>query len=134
MRTEILNFVTAIDPNTLDTFVVSTKLPWLDNGSPLYHHNKKHIYVDTENSSQQPVFDGMNGSGSVQETITVKVYFVIDAKQLPSNYDSLVDAIKDARLVTVAGVIQRLCQVSNQYIADQLLTEFEFSFKKLLTN
>jgi hypothetical protein len=134
MRTEILNFVSNIAGGTLDTFTVSSKLPFEDNGAPLYHHNKKYIYVDIDNTSQQAVFDGLNGSGSVQETITVQVYFVTDAKQLPTNYSALVDAIKLARLVTASGVIQRLVQVTTSYIADSLVTEFEFSFKKLLTN
>jgi hypothetical protein len=135
MRTEILNFISNIASGTLGTFTVSTKLPWYDNGAPLYHHNKKHIYVDTDNTVQNPLNDAFNGAGTVIETTTVKVYFVTDAKQLPTNYDSLVDAIKGARLVaSTAGYTQRLVQVNNTYINDALTTEFDFSFKKLLTN
>lgn len=135
MRSEILSFLQAIDNTTLGTFKIASSLPWLDNGAPLYHHNKKHIYVDTPNSSQTPVFDALNGTGTVVETTTVKVYFVCDAKQLPSNYDSLVEAIKPIRtMFSDAGYIERLCQVNNEYITDSLLTTFEFSYKKLITN
>jgi len=135
MRSDILTFIQAISSETLGSFRVSTNLPWEDNGAPLYHHNKKHIYVDTDNTVQAGVFDALNGAGAVEETITVRVYFVTDAKQLPSNYDDLVEAIKLARLVNpTGGFVQRLVQVQNTYNADAILTTFDFSFKKLLTN
>ena len=88
MRTPIYNFINAISPTTLGSFKVSEHLPWEDNGAPIYHHNKKHIYVNTANTGQEPVFDQLNGGGAVNETITVEVYFVCDAKQLPTNYRS----------------------------------------------
>ena len=49
MRTPIYNFINAISPTTLGSFKVSEHLPWEDNGAPIYHHNKKHIYVNTAN-------------------------------------------------------------------------------------
>jgi hypothetical protein len=135
MRTEIIDFISNIGNATIGSFTVTNKLPWMDNGAPLYHHNKKHIYVDTPETAQSAVFDAMNGAGTVDETTTVKVYFVCDAKQLPSNYENLVEAIKPVRLLFgTAGYTQRLCQVNNDYIADSLLTTFEFSYKKLITN
>lgn len=135
MRTEILTYLQEIKFATLGTFKVATSLPWSDNNAPIYHHNKKNIYVDTPNTAQSPVFDALNGAGVVDEITTVKVYFVCDAKILPSNYDALVDAIKGVRLLfSDAGYIQRLCQVSNDYNSDAVQTTFEFSFRKLITN
>jgi hypothetical protein len=135
MRTEILDFIANIDTGTLGTFTVATRLPWYDNGAPLFHHNKKHIYVDSPETTQTAVFDTLATAGAVEETTTVQVYFVCDAKQLPSNYDDLVEAVKGIRLLfSDAGYIQRLCQVTNDYTADAITTKFEFSYKKLLTN
>jgi archaellum biogenesis ATPase FlaH len=85
--------------------------------------------------SQEAVFDAMNAAGAVDEITLVRAYFVTDAKQLSSNYEALVKAIQDARLTTdIEGVIRRLCQVSTKFQDDSLVTEFEFSFRKLLTN
>jgi len=135
MRAEIVTFLQAIDPGILGTFKVAQGLPWYDNGAPLYHHNKKHIYVDSPDTSQSALFDAMNGAGTAIETTTVKVYFVCDAKQLPSNTEQLTQAIQGARLLfSTAGYTQRLCQVSNDYVNDAIQVTFEFSYKKLITN
>lgn len=135
MRTEILTYLQTISGATLGTFKVSEQLPWLDNGAPLAHHNKKHIYIDLPQSNQSPVFDAFNDAGAVEETTTIRVFFVNDAKQLSSNYFDLVAAIKEARtLPTISGYTSRLCQVRATFNNDAVETEIEFSFKKLLTN
>lgn len=132
MRSAILSYLKTL---SLGTFVVADHLPWEDNGGPLYHHNKKHIYVDTPQSQQAAVFDAFNSAGFVNETTTVKVYFVNDAKKLPDNYEAVVDAIKEARTIpATTGYVQKLCSATSEYIADSLLTTIEFSFTKTITN
>ena len=119
----------------LKTYTLTEHLPWEDNGGPLYHHNKKHIYVDTAQTAQTPIMDAFNGQGTVDEVTTVSVYFVNDAKKLPSDYDNVVELIKGARTaVGTEGYIQKLCQVTSSYIEDAIITKLEFSFRKLLTN
>ena len=135
MRTDILNSIGSISSATLGTFRVTDELPFDYDGSPLYQKNFKRIYVDVDQIDQSAVDDYLNGAGYIDEVTTIRVYFVTDAKKLPDNYESVVAAIKETRLVaTITGVIERLCNVSTQYSADSLLTEFEFSFRKLLTN
>jgi len=133
MRTEILNYITA---QTLTGFRVSDELPWDNNGTPLYMSNMKTVYVDLDQIEQNSVIDTLNGpSGAVDEISTVSVYFVTDAKKLPTNYDTVVSAIRGARLVTtITGVIERLCQVSTQVESDRVITRFDFSFRKLIPN
>lgn len=132
MRSTILSYIKTL---SLGTFAVSDELPWDNNGTPLYMSNLKRIYVDTDQYSQDPVFDAFDGGGAVNEIATVRVVFVTDAKQLPSNYETLVAAIKDARLQdTESGYRQRLCQVSTSFVGDRLVSEFEFSFRKTITN
>jgi hypothetical protein len=132
MRTVVWNY---IKKQKLTGFTLSEHLPWRDNGAPLFHHNKKHIYVDTSQTVQNPVLDAMNQSGWVDEITTVSVYFVNDAKQLPSNYDDVVETLKGARLATgTEGYTQRLVQVSSEYIEDAIVTTLEFSYRKLITN
>ena len=132
MRTVIYNYIRDL---RLKGWTLTEHLPFEDNNAPLYHHNKKHIYVDTAQTAQTPMFDAFNGSGTVDEVTTVSVYFVNDAKKLPPDYDSVVEQIKGARTTTgTEGYIQKLCQVSSSYNADAIITHLEFSFRKLLTN
>jgi len=132
IRAAIVNYIGTLN---LGTYKLSTQLPWTDNGRPLYWNNKKHIYVDTPNTAQQNLFNTTDANSAVAEIITVSVYFVTDAKQLPSNYDSGVEAIKGARtLSTITGVMSRMVNVSNTYGVDELLTKFDFSFRRVITN
>lgn len=134
MRSVILDFLKA-NKHQLKPYTLTENLPWEDNGQALYHHNRTYIYVDTPQTSQDAVADYMNQAGFVNEITTVSVYFVNDAKQLPSNYDKVVDVIKGARTAAgTEGYISRTVQVSSDYIADDLRTVFEFSFRKLITN
>ena len=133
MRTEILTYITA---QTLTGFRVSDEVPWDNNGTPLYMSNMKTVYVDLDQIEQNSVIDTLNGpSGAVDEITTISVYFVTDAKKLPTNYDTVVTAIRGARLATtITGVIERLCQVSTQFESDRVITRFDFSFRKLIPN
>ena len=132
MRQVIFDFIKSL---RLKQVILTEHLPWEDNGSPLYHHNKKHIYVDTDQSQQQPMFDAFNGQGTIDEITTISVYFVNDAKKLIPDYDNIIDLIKGARTAPgTEGYIQKLCQVSSFYQEDAIITKFEFSFRKLITN
>lgn len=134
MRQAIYNYLYA-NRNQLSGLTLSDKLPWTDNGAPLYLQNKKYIYVDIDQITQEKLYDTLGGTGGVDEITLVNVYFVLDAKALLSNYEDLVAVIKTARLTTdIEGVIHRLCQVKPEYSGDNLVTTFEFSFRKLITN
>ena len=135
MRTAIYDYIDGLSSAQKGTFSLSTELPYDSSGVPLYLKNFKRIYVNVAQIAQDTLLDSLDGSGTVDEITTVGVFFVTDAKTLPSNYDSLVELIKDARLTTdITGVIQRLCQVTTRFEQDALVTEFEFSFRKLITN
>ena len=132
MRANILSYIKTL---TLGSYSVSDELPWDNNGTPLYLSNLRRIYVDVAQFSQDARIDTLGMSGAVDEITTVRVYFVNDAKTLPANYESLVAAIKQARVQDyTAGYIQKLCQVSSEFTGDRLTTTFEFSFRKLMTN
>ena len=134
MRQAIYSYLYS-NRSMLKGLTVSENLPWIDNGSPLYLQNKKYVYVDIAQVQQEKLFDSMDGNGGVDEITTVNVYFVIDAKALLPNYEDIVAVIKTARLTTdIVGVVHRLCQVKSEYNGDNLVTTFEFSFRKLITN
>lgn len=135
MRTAIYDYISALPRATLGTYTVSSELPWDQNGQSLYLINLKTVYVDVDQTTQAPLYNVLNFADPLDETTTVRVYFVNDAKQLPSNYETLVAAIKDARNAEgTDGYVNKVCQVSTEYSSDRLVTTFEFSFKKTLTN
>jgi hypothetical protein len=132
MRSVVYTYISGL---TLTGFTLSEKLPWEDNKGPLYDHNKKTIYVDVSDTQQSANTDTFDSKGFVQETITVRVYLMNDAKQLPSGYDEAIELIKGARTATGTETYQsRTVQVTRTYSGDYLLTTFEFTFKRTLTN
>jgi hypothetical protein len=133
MRTVIYNYIKDLK---LRNYILVDGLPWEGNGTPLYLNNKKHIFIETAQTSQSPVFDTLdNKAGAVDEVITVSVFFVNDAKKLPLDYDSTIELLKGARTaVGTERYSQKLCQVTSSFQEDAIVTKLEFSFRKLLTN
>ena len=134
MRSTLLTFLgTAI---TGTDFSVTQELPYEADGSPLFLKNLKKVYVDQDQTSQDPLLDVLNSSGQVvAESVTNTVTVVVDAKILPSGYATLVDQIKSARLdPAITGFQQKSTDVSTEFNADRLVTEFVFNFTKLIVN
>jgi len=137
MRAEILSY---LDSNFSETgFTVSTELPYDSSGTPLYLNNFKKIYVDRPQTLQEPLIDVLNhtssgGGGVVSETTTVTAYVVTDAKTLPTNYDTMVSSLKNARFATSSDKTQRTTTVATSFEGDALVTEFNFNFYKVIVN
>ena len=132
MRTQILDYFTA---NKVSGYTLTQELPWDTQGNPLYLKNFKYIYVDSDQIAQEPLIDVLNGPGIVNENTTVTAYITTDAKNQPSNYATMVSTFANARLTTeIAGVTQRATQVSTQFTGDAQVTQFDFSFRKLIVN
>jgi hypothetical protein len=66
---------------------------------------------------------------------TITVYVVVDAKQQPTNYDSLVSGVRNVKNTTsITGVVSRECDISTTFQADSMLTEFVFRFTEMKIN
>ncbi len=129
MRQAVVDYIKGL---TLGTFKVSNELPFDASGQSLYLKNVKSIYVDQESTTQSPLINTLSGLNINAETTTVRVLVATDAKQKPSNYDSLVSNIKLARTgADITGCSSKECDVTTTYEEDKLLTEFEFRFTKL---
>jgi hypothetical protein len=132
MRTALLDYFAA---NPVPGFTLTQELPWDAGGTALYLKNFKRIYVDTEQVAQEPLIDVLNGAGVVNQITTVTVRITTDAKNPPSNYQTMVNTFKAARLDSaITGVTQRTTQVTTEFVSDAQVTEFEFSFTELIVN
>jgi hypothetical protein len=137
MRTEILSY---LDSNfSVSGFDVTQELPWDSSEIPLYLKNFKKIYVDRPQTVQEPLIDVLNHTNSgiggvVAETTTVTAYVVTDAKTLPTNYDTMVSTLKNARFAISSDKTQRTTIVATSFEGDALVTEFNFNFYKVIIN
>lgn len=132
MRAALL---TGLQNLTLGTFQVSTELPWDAAGTPLYQKNPKVFYVSEPDVEESQLFPVMNGDTIVDRTTTMQVYVMTDAKQQPTNYDDLMDAVQNLRLLsTLTALRTRECDVVTTFEADTMITEFEFRFTELKIN
>lgn len=133
MRQAIIDGISAL---ALDTFTVSTELPWDAAGTPLYQKNYKVFYVGEPDSEESTLINVMNSTGSLaSKTTTISVYVSVDAKQKPANYDSLVDGVRNVKNTTeIQAVRSRECDVNTSFNADALLTEFVFRFTEMKIN
>ena len=121
-----------IDSLTLGSFNLSTELPWTSSGTALYLKNLKRIYVDVDQITEELSIAALNGLIINDETTTVRVFFACDAKQLPSNYETVVSGIRTAKsTASITGVSRRECDVSTSFEEDIVVTEFEFRFIKI---
>lgn len=130
MRQAILDGIESLD---LGTMTVSSKTPWDESDTPLYLKNPKTFYVsetDTTDSSAIATLDGLHWD---TRTHTVRVYIAVDAKQKPTNFDTVSNSIRSLKnLSTITGVTGREVDSTNTIENDTLIREFEFRFTEFI--
>lgn len=129
MRTELLAYLKSLQ---LKNWNVSDELPFSNSGTALYLKNIKRIYVDLEQITNEPFIQLFGDYNIDSEVHSVRLYFSTDAKQLPSDYSTLVGQIRAGKNVTIADkFIRREITSSTSFENDLMITEFEFRFTKL---
>lgn len=132
MRQAIIAGIAALP---LGTFAVSSELPWSAAGQPLYNKNYKVFYVSEGDSVENTLFNTLDAGVFSTKTSTFTVYVVCDAKQQPTNYDSVVAGVRNVKNTTgITGVVSRECDITTTFEADAMLTEFEFRFTETKIN
>lgn len=129
MRTEIIDYVQGLN---LGTFTVSTELPYTESGQALYVKNPKRIYVDEEQIISEPIIQALDGLTVINEETSVTIFFSVDGKLVPANYDTVLTALKGAKdITTISGIFRRELDVSTGYDGDLLVTELVIRFNKI---
>jgi hypothetical protein len=130
MRDEILNGIKAL---TLGTMTVSDNLPWDESGTPLYTKNLKTFYVDEADETETSALATLDGLDFGNRVTTVRVFIAVDAKQKPTNFNTVSNSIRNLRnLTTITGVTARECDITGSFEGDTLIREFEFRFTEFL--
>jgi len=121
--------IDGINALSLGTFTVSNELPWTASGTPLYEKNLKVFYVNEAETEESNLFNTLDGEAFAKSVTTISVFVVVDAKQKPANYDSLVVSVRNVKNTTdIIGVTNREVNINTSFIADAMLTEFVFRF------
>lgn len=130
MRTELMQYLKSI---RLGAYGVTDELPFSNSGIPMYLKNAKKIYVDKDQVSVEDFIPVLNGTISA-EVDTVRVYLTTDAKNIPSDYDTVVSLIRAGKDVSTDPVtfFRRECTSATSFENDLMVTEFEFRFTKLI--
>lgn len=130
MRQDIIDYIQSL---SLGSFILSQELPWTDSGTELYLKNVKRIYVDVTRYNTEPLIQTLDGMSINSDISTVGLYFSADAKQLPSNYDTVVADLRQAKDIELStqGNFRRECDVTTEFQNDLLVTQFEYRFTKL---
>lgn len=106
---------------------VSSELPFSSGGEPLYFKNMKTLYLDEDNIDKTELFNNLDNNDVFETTTTVTGYVSVDAKNSPSDIDTIVSDILASRLA-VSGQTVRECEMSTEIDADRLLYTFNFNF------
>ena len=129
MRSELLAYIKNL---RLKNFNVSDELPF-SSGTELYLKNPKRIYVDVEQVEITAMIALLNSPDVDQAVHTVKVYFAIDAKQLPADYAQAVSLIRLAKdSISVPHGFRKDATSTTDYVNDMLVTIIEFTFTNLI--
>lgn len=129
MRQEIIDGVKGL---ALTGYNVTTELPYDESGNPLFVKNPKRIYVDATQTAQEPLILALDGLNIENTTTSVTVYFTVDAKNIPANYDATIASLKGIKdTVTFDGSAQRTVSVNTSYGNDLLISELEYNFTRI---
>lgn len=132
MRAELLSAITSAT-STLTQFAVSTELPWSQGDLPLYRKNMKKIYVDRDDREQSILYPVFAGQDVYDYLLTTNVYLAVDAKNPPSQLDSVISKIISAKDTTTLVTSATECDYSIDKNEDVLIYTFEFRFAETTT-
>jgi len=132
MRTELLSAITTAI-STLTQFAVSTELPWEQNGTPLYRKNMKKVYVDRERVEQTTLIPTLDGVDVFQNDLISEVYLAVDAKNPPSQLDSVITKILAAKSSTGIVNFGNESDYTVDKQEDVMIYTFEFRLNQATT-
>ena len=132
MRTELLSAITTAI-STLTQFAVSSELPWEQNDNPLYRKNMKRVYVDSERMEETTLIPTLNGDEVFQNDLITEVYLAVDAKNPPSQLDSVISKILATKASTGIVNFGNESDYTVDKQEDVMIYTFEFRLNQATT-
>jgi hypothetical protein len=119
----ITELTTALDTTTVG---VSSELPWFSGNQVLNEKNMRTVYVDHEEIENSTLINTLDNSDVFEKIVTVDTYLTVDAKKLPTDIDTVIQAIRHAR--QVVDTPTRECDMVTTIEDDRITYEFTYRF------
>jgi hypothetical protein len=128
MRSELIAYFKGLK---LKNFGISDELPFNSNVE-LYLKNPKKVYTGLKQQVSDLLIPILGNHGIFADVHTVSVFFTTDAKNLPSDYEAVVDLLRAGKDVTTSTTYyRREVDAKTSFEGDLMVTELEFRFTKL---
>lgn len=126
------NLLTELSTRVAGTsFRVSTELPWQSGDVDLYVKNKKNIYIDKPQSDITEMYLTLRHDCDVYQNDTVvEAYVAVDAKNEPSDTDTMVASLIAAK-DSITDQIKNLCEVQTEITGDVNVYTFTYTFTQI---
>jgi hypothetical protein len=111
-------------------FKVSSELPFDSNGIPLYAKNMKTVYVDDAEESKVQLYRTLDQGEVYQTETTVNAFLCVDAKNQPSDIDTVIANILGAR-DAITGTQSNESSVTSEIEDDVITYTFEYNITKI---
>jgi len=111
-------------------FKVSSELPFDSNGIPLYAKNMKTVYVDDAEESKVQLYRTLDQGEVYQTETTVNAFLCVDAKNQPSDIDTVIANILGAR-DAITGTQINESSVTSEIEDDVITYTFEYNITKI---
>jgi len=112
------------------SFSVSSELPFNSAGEALYTKNMKTIYLDEDQQAVTQHIPVLSATKIMQTETTVNGYLVTDAKNQPSDIDSVIANVLIAR-TAISNIIDTNSSVETEINDDRITYTFEYKFLKI---
>ena len=115
---------------THTAFTVRSELPFNSAGEALYLKNMKTVYLDEDQLEVTQHVPVLNANKIMQTETTVNGYLVTDAKNQPSDIDTVIANVLVAR-TAISNIIDASSSVETEIDDDRITYTFEYNFLKI---
>jgi hypothetical protein len=107
-------------------FGISTELPFSTSDTPLYMKNMRTVFVDELQEDVTELYPVLDGKDVMQTESTCVAYLAVDAKNQPTDIQTVVANLLVARNGVTAGI--RASDVTTELEDDVILYNIEYNF------
>lgn len=125
MRNTLLTAITTSLAST--SCSVSSELPWVQGGEPLYSINMKNFYMDEEQISNSVFIETLDDGKLYQIETTMEGYLTVDAKNPLSDIDTVISGILNSKSA-IADTSIAESSYTTETTNDRITYTFEYRF------
>ena len=116
--------------NSYNQFSLSTELPFVAGGTPLFLKNMKTVYVDEAQTEASEYIRTLDKRDVDYDDTTIRAYVAVDAKNKPSQTNSMLVAIEAAK-TAIAPAIAADIVLTTEIQDDIIVYSVEYTFRTI---